>query len=140
MPGPAPKPESQQRRPGRGLARTATRLPVSGRSGEPPKWPLSKQTPRERAVWSRVWATPQAVAWEQLGWYDEVARYCLLLATIDARKAKAIEMIEARQLADRLGLSPMSLLRLRWEIVDLPTESEEQKVVELRSRIKAVDP
>lgn len=139
MPGPAPKPESQQRRPGRGLSRATTRLPAAGRQGECPKWPLSRQTKVEKAIWTRLWVLPQAVAWDELGWFDEVARYCMLLGRVDARKAKAIELIEARQLADRLGLSPMALLRLRWEIVDMPTEAEQQKVVELRARIKAVD-
>lgn len=68
----------------------------------------------EGALWRELWRLPQAVAWERLVYTREVAQYvrwaCLgQLGEMDAAK-------EARQLADRLGLTPMAMLRLRWEI------------------------
>lgn len=114
--GPPPKPEAQQRRPGRNLATHATRLPAEGRVGEPPAWPLSKATKREGVLWARLWATPQAAAWEMLGWVDTVARYARLLSVAERRGAAVTILGEVRQMEDRLGLTPMSMLRLRWEI------------------------
>jgi hypothetical protein len=71
---------------------------------------------REAEVWAEVWATPQAVQWERMLYTREVAkyvRYTVLgeLGDLDAAK-------EARQFSDRLGLNPMALLRLRWQIVE----------------------
>ena len=137
MPGPAPKPESQQRRKGRGLAGAVTRLPRSGRQGEPPIWPLHRQSRREHELWTAVWATPHAVAWERLGWTLEVAMYVLLFAKCE-RKPRAIELIERRSQADRLGLTPMSMLRLRWEITDADADADATKVVDIRERMTQV--
>lgn len=130
--GPAPKPESQQRRKGRGLASSTTRLPITGRAGDPPAWPLKRQSKREKELWLEVWATPQAVAWERLGWSHEVAMYARLLAKCELPKAPAIVLIERRQQADRLGLSPMSMLRLRWEITDAG-DATAPNVVDIRT-------
>jgi hypothetical protein len=135
--GPAPKPESQQRRRGRGLASSSTRLPSSGRAGDPPAWPLKRQSKRERELWLQLWVTPQAVAWERLGWSHEVAMYARLLAKCEMPKAPAIVLIERRQQADRLGLSPMSMLRLRWEITDVG-EDAGPNVVDIAVRMSEV--
>lgn len=77
----------------------------------------------EAELWRDLWATPQAVAWERLGWTREVAQYVRWkvkaeLGDLDSSK-------EARQLGDRLGLTPLALLRLRWEIA--PDEVAEQR-------------
>lgn len=77
---------------------------------------LEAQQRVEGELWAELWATPQAVAWETLGYHREVAQYVRWkvqaeMGSMDASK-------EARQLADRLGLTPLALLRLRWEIVD----------------------
>lgn len=75
------------------------------------------QTKRmESALWRELWKLPQAVMWERLVYTREVAQYvrwaCLgQVGEMDAAR-------EARQLADRLGLTPMSMLRLRWEVQD----------------------
>jgi len=136
--GPAPKPEAQQRRRGRGLgAGAAMRLPSSGRAGDPPAWPLKRPTKRQRDLWARVWTTPQAVAWERLGWFDEVAIYVRLLAQCESPKCPAILLGERRQMADRLGLSPMSMLRLRWEITDVGDDAG-ANVVDIRARMEEV--
>ncbi|MGA4864115.1 hypothetical protein ACPB9J_15860 [Streptomyces lavendulocolor] len=98
----------------------------------------------EAELWHDLWATPQAAAWERLGWTREVAQYVRWkvqaeLGDLDASK-------EARQLGDRLGLTPLAMLRLRWEIA--PDEVAEQRQERssrsrprtARERLKVVDP
>jgi hypothetical protein len=102
------------------------KLPAEGRQGEPPAWPLSRATGLELEMWAALWACPQAVAWERLGvgTVRVVARYVRLLREAErAPSAKGPSVAgvqnrgEVRQLEDRLGLTPMAMLRLRWEIV-----------------------
>lgn len=116
MPGPPPKSPDQRRR--RNAGPTLTKLPAAGREGPPPPWPLSKATVAEVKFWAEAWATPQAVAWEKLGWARTVARYVRLAVQAEKPKAPATICSEARQMEDRLGLTPMSLLRLQWTIVE----------------------
>lgn len=103
---------------------------------------IEAQAAIESELWAELWSTPQAVAWERLGWTREVAQYVRWkvraeLGDLDASK-------EARQLADRLGLSPLAMLRLRWEIA--ADEVGEQREVRstrtkksARDRLKVVD-
>lgn len=151
MPGPPPKHPSERRR--RNATPPLRQLPAEGRKGRVPKWPLPPAlldstiyglVPNieegELELWGVVWHTPQAVAWEQLGYIREVAQYVRWkvraeLGDMDAAK-------EARMLADRLGLTPMSMLRLRWEIVgDGAAEDaagpELEPVADIRSRMRA---
>lgn len=76
------------------------------------------QADRERALWRTLWRTPQAVEWERLTYTREVAQYVRWKVLGESGDMDAAK--EARQLADRLGLTPMSLLRLRWTITDKP--------------------
>lgn len=138
--GAAPKPGARQ--PNRGLGAAAlVKLPAAGRSGPAPDWPLRRPRPREREIWQRLWQTPQAIAWERLGWADAVARYARVLVAAEAVDAAPTMLSEARQLEDRLGLSPLALLRLRWEIVDSEEGGEKgaSEVLDIRERLKAVD-
>lgn len=112
MPGPAPKSADQRVRRNAPLANTV-RLPSEGRPGDAPAWPLKGDEPE---VWASLWSTPQAVAWERLGWTRVVARYCRVLERCDDPEAGAAILGEARQMEDRLGLTPMAMLRLRWEV------------------------
>lgn len=132
MPGPAPKPADERAR--RNKPQVAMRLPAAGRSGPAPKFPLAGpfgddlevRAIREREVWAELWRTPQAVAWERLAWTHNVALYCRLLVAAEMGDAKA--MPEVRQWADRLGLSPLALLRLQWVIdADEVGERREEK-------------
>lgn len=75
---------------------------------------LEAQRAMEAKLWRELWRTPQAAIWENLAWSREVAQYVRWkvrgeLGDLDAAK-------EARQWSDRLGLNPLSMLRLRWEI------------------------
>lgn len=129
--GPPPDPEALRRE--RPSDRDGwTDLPSEGRQGEPPPWPLRAWSPivegddlfaatyadgwaeREAEIWDEIWSTPQAVAWERLGWTHEIALYTRLLALAETGEPKAIT--EARQWSDRLGLNPAAMLRNRWRV------------------------
>ncbi|SRR6266540_484065 len=119
--GPPPKDNSSRRR--RNATVATTKLPGEGRKKAAPPWPLpllpdqraaGAQHKLELTIWRQLWRTPQAVMWERLLWARDVAAYArnkslAELGDLDREK-------EARLLGDRLGLTPMALLRLRWEI------------------------
>lgn len=141
--GPPPKPGA--RRPNNGRVKGApamVRLPSEGRKGPAPAWPLGRAKAAEQRVWDELWSTPQAVAWERLGWLRVVARYCRLVVEAEKPGAQITLLGECRQMEDRLGLSPMAMLRLRWEIVT--DEVAEQRIdngaADPRQRLRAVDP
>ena len=138
--GPPPKAQGQRRNPNPILGGKVRRIDASGHAEKLPKWPLAKPSKRELELWARLWKTPVSVAWESLGWTDAVARYARLLAVAERPKAPGFVLIEVRQLEDRLGLSPMALLRLRWEIVeeDRPY-ADQSNVLDVRGRLKAVE-
>lgn len=98
------------------------------------------QRKAEASLWRELWHTPQAVAWERLCWTREVAQYTRWKVLAENGELDAAK--EARQLADRLGLTPLAMLRLRWEIA--PDEVAEQRAArqpaQRRPRLKAVDP
>jgi hypothetical protein len=145
--GPAPKPADQRRR--RNATVPMLQLPAGGRKGPTPKWPLSDQVgldgelvaklrAREKEIWRRVWRTPAAAAWERLGWYDVVARYVRLLVHAESSTRSEV-LSEVRQLEDRLGLNPLAMLRLRWEVAaDEVAEWRADRPA--RARPRAVDP
>lgn len=141
MPGPPPKAASERRR--RNAVPGTVYLPSEGRTGRIPRFPLADFEAtqlRERALWRDAWRTPQAVAWERFGWTIEVALYCRWVALAEMGALAAAT--EARQLSDRLGLTPLALLRLRWEIVEDEVETkraETKPAADVRTRIRAVD-
>jgi hypothetical protein len=136
--GPPPKPADQRRR--RNAPTFATvRLPPGGRHGDPPVWPLPRSTKAEKELWADLWATPQAVAWESLGWERVVARYTRTVLKAEREMTGAL-LADARQMEDRLGLTPLAMLRLRWEIApDEIGELREEKTPRVRL-VEAVDP
>jgi hypothetical protein len=105
---------------------------------------MQAQADLEAELWTDLWATPQAAAWEQLGWTREVAQYVRWkvkaeLGDLDASK-------ESRLLGDRLGLTPLAMLRLRWEVSadELGEQRQERSArsapKSARQRLKVVDP
>lgn len=135
MPGPPPKKNARRRN-----ARPDwVTLPIEGRKGKTPRWPLSGRTP---AGWADIWRKPQAVMWEKNGDVLLVARYVRLRnlsqdpASLESVNVSVLN--ELRQLEDRLGLSPMALKRLQWEIGDAEaagaSQSDAGKVVDARER------
>ena len=79
----------------------------------------------ELELWADLWQTPQATQWERLRWHREVAMYARLTALGQAGDLDATK--EARQFSDRLGLSPLALLRLRWEIAPVAEAAPKQR-------------
>lgn len=75
---------------------------------------VESQASSEALLWAELWATPQAVVWERLRWTRDVAQYVRWKILAESGDLDASK--ESRQLSDRLGLNPLSLLRLRWEI------------------------
>jgi hypothetical protein len=121
------------------------KLPAEGRKGAPPQWPLSRAKVAERELWVQLWATPQAAQWERLGVSAArtVARYARLLVAAEKPGALASVQSEVRQMEDRLGLTPMAMLRLQWEVVsdELSEARAEQQQTPTRGRhLNAVDP
>jgi hypothetical protein len=103
---------------------------------------LAEQKRLEASLWRDLWKLPQAVQWQRLGWLRDVAQYVrhkVLAELGDLDSAR-----EARQWSDRLGLSPMAMLRLRWEVVadEFSQRREEKKApaTPSRRRLKVVDP
>ena len=138
MPGPAPKPDATRRRRNAPLANTL-RLPVEGRKGDAPSWPLTGDAP---SIWSELWATPQSVAWERLGWTRVVARYVHVLTLCESPDSMSVGLLaEARQLEDRLGLTPMAMLRLRWEVAadEVAEQRATKPAQDPRKRLKVAD-
>jgi len=87
----------------------------------------------EKAVWRDLWSTPQAIEWERLGWTRTVAQFARWqvlgeLGDMDAAK-------EARQIADRLGLTPLAMLRLRWQV-----DGERDPAAEAPTRRRSASP
>lgn len=70
----------------------------------------------EGELWRDLWRTPQAVQWERLGWTRDVAQY--VRHKVLGELGELDDAREARQWSDRLGLSPLAMLRLRWEVED----------------------
>lgn len=74
------------------------------------------QAKAERALWRELWKKPQAVAWEHDKCVREVALYVRLTILGENGDLNAIK--EARQHADRFGLNPQAMLRLRWAVAE----------------------
>ncbi|MCY0928317.1 hypothetical protein OTB20_19370 [Streptomyces sp. H27-H1] len=98
---------------------------------------------REAELWDSLWETPQAVMWERTHSELTVARFVRFSVLAEAGNIKAAT--EARQLEDRLGLNPQSLLRLRWEVAaDEVAEQRQERSSRsapksARQRLKIVD-
>ena len=113
-------------------------LPAGGRQGDVPAWPLELVNAAEMKIWHELWATPQAVAWERHGWIRVVARYCRVAVVAEGLDKDALS--EARQLEDRLGLTPKAMRMLMWQIAtdDLAEKRQQSTGANARDRMKAV--
>lgn len=129
-----PKPDAIRRN-----ARTGPQLlPAGGRTALAPNWPLEPATLAEADLWKALWATPQAVAWERHGWTRVVARYVRVALVAEALNKDALA--EARQLEDRLGLTPKAMQMLMWQIApdEVAAQRQQASGTGARGRIKAV--
>lgn len=89
-------------------------------------------------MWRELWATPQAVEWERQSWTRVVARYVRCALAAEALDKDA--MSEARQLEDRLGLTPKAMRLLLWTIStdEVAEKRQESTGAGARKRIRAV--
>jgi hypothetical protein len=118
-------------------------LPENGRVGDLPAWPISPEpNAAEVVMWQHLWTLPQAIEWERAWLFDVIARYVRIRVAADQRYAKPTIVSEARQLEDRLGLTPMSMLRLGWKLsaaVGAGSEGiSDIRELSLRERVKTV--
>jgi hypothetical protein len=132
-----PKPDAVRRN-----ARSGPKvLPAGGRTKLAPNWPFEPATLAEADLWKSLWATPQACAWEEHGWDRVVARYVRVV--LEAEKLDKDALSEARQLEDRLGLTPKAMQMLMWtishdEVGAKRDEAAAEPVNTARGRIRAV--
>lgn len=102
---------------------------------------LAEQQALELRLWDDLWTLPQAVQWERLSWMRDVAQYVrhkVLAELGDLNSGK-----EARQYSDRLGLTPLAMLRLRWAVVTDEVGEQRDKAPAARlkaRRLRVVDP
>lgn len=139
--GPQPDPSSG-RSERRGFSLTA--LPNEGYAGEVPE--LSRFLPsvsdRHEAIWSDLWATPQACAWAREPWrWQIVADLVEYRVRADDPEAPASWATVIRQLRDDLGLSAAGLKMNGWaiaaaEIGPSQTRKAPAKVKSSRDRLK----
>ena len=111
--GPAPDPAALRRERDVG---EWTILPVEGRQGATPAWPLTAQTIREADLWEGLWGKPQALMWERYGQEVEVALYVRRLAEAEELGSAVVLSTLVRQLSDSLGLTTPGMRANRWRI------------------------
>lgn len=76
---------------------------------------IEQTTDSEKGLWETLWATPQAVPWDDSEAFQrEVATYVRFQIRAEQGDLKAA--VEARLRSDRLGLNPLAMLRLRQEV------------------------
>lgn len=122
--GPAADPDSIRSAKGQGGDWES--LPGVGRQGKAPEWPLDPEaSDRELQLWVRLWARPQALMWERMALFDEVAHYVRVFTEAEQREAATPLRTLRRQLAEQLGLTLPAMNRLRWQIVHLPAQQLE---------------
>lgn len=137
--GPPPDPTALRRERDAG---EWTELPAEGRLTDPPEWPLSGQSPRERELWARLWCMPQALMWERYGQELEVALYVRQLERFERPKSPILLGTLVRQMADSLGLTTPGIRANRWKIMrdeePRPTGTTTAARASSRSRLKVV--
>jgi hypothetical protein len=104
---------------------------------------LAEQRKLEAGLWKDLWSLPQSVEWERLGWTRDVAQY--VRHKVLGELGELDDAREARQWSDRLGLTPLAMLRLRWEVVADETAAKRQEraaaatPTSARQRLRVVD-
>lgn len=95
-------------------------LPARPREEDPPEWPLAGQTAREHELWSKMWAKPQAHAWEKLGLEFEVGLMVRRMAEAELPASHTSTGTLVRQMMDSLGLTTPGLRSNRWKLAEGP--------------------
>lgn len=93
-------------------------LPAEGCDLPAPRMPRGRRwTSAQRALWAELWASPQAVMWDD-SFTSTVAMYVAHVSAVVVGEASAWQAQEARHLSDRLGLSPAGLIACGWRLPD----------------------
>lgn len=126
MAGPPPKDPNARRR--RNPTPGFKLLPHEGRKGPVPPWPLMAHNREEmRALeekkWADLWLLPQAVEWERMRCFDDVALYVRVFVEASLPGVDATVVGQLRQLDSKIGVSPQAMRALRWE-TDEPDDAE----------------
>jgi hypothetical protein len=105
-----------------------TTLPLEGRPGPAPALPALRAWDDQTLLWwAALWATPQAVMWDNTGrtLHTLALLHHQLMLDKDlpgvASKAASIAA-EMRQHEDRHGLTPKAMLQLRWRVSTTPAD------------------
>lgn len=95
-------------------------MPFEGRGGNPPAWPLSMASKREREVWRQLWKLPQAIAWEMRGSTFQVALHVRMLVRAEDVESPigASNLVRLQQ--HELGLTPPGMATLKWKVARSP--------------------
>lgn len=93
-----------------------TVLPVAGRTGAAPEWPLTEWTRREEVLWSSFWSKPQAILWERNAQVFEVALHIRCFAEAEKPDAATSLRTLVRQQADALLLTIPAMLSARVKL------------------------
>lgn len=131
--GPAPDPDALRR--DRKDDATWLTLPLAGRSGPVPKWPLSTASKRELELWKSEWQRPQAVMWERNGQEVEVAMYVRTLVAAESEKSPVAARVLVVRQQEVLGISLTGLARNRWRI---ESRADKAKTTSTGARAKPV--
>ncbi len=102
---------------------------------------LSFQADLEVSMWTELWRTPQAEMWEKLAWHRDVAQYVRWKVRAELGDLESAK--EARMWSDRLGLNPLAMLRLRWEIeraAAAEDQGQRRRAASRKSETKPEDP
>ena len=117
---------------------SAVLLPPGGYQGEIPDWPDAAPHASDVVLdtWEMLWRTPQAAIWARqgLGVQLELAQYVKYYVEGTGSAAA----LERRQLADRLGLNPLAMRRLGWEVAPEIAVAEPVTPVEAQERYKGL--
>lgn len=111
-----PPPDPQSLRSGGRDADSWITLPAEGRQGDPPEFPLPRQSKREGDLWAKLWVKPQAIMWEANGLDDEVALHVRTFVAAEKVSAPVTMRTLVKQQREELGLSLSGMHRNRWRI------------------------
>lgn len=121
----------------RGLANSVRVLPAEGYKGKVPEWPMPKGSPRERALWRKLWKTPQAVVWAEESWrWHTIGLYIRCLVRAEAPDAPPSALTPVLRMADNLGLSTAGLRENGW-VISSETEGDQEPATPPTARTPA---
>jgi hypothetical protein len=144
MGSPVPKPDARRQRKVIADRRSASRVPVTGRSGRPPNCPLDLGDAGRR-WWRWAWSTPQACAWNK-GFLEPLARRAALEDALDACGSNPADIAKLVPIMVRIdtafGLTPLAAAQQHLQFVDdepAPAKATaEGNVTPIRSRLKGM--